>query len=99
MLRCVYDNNELNHKIQGIMSKEYYKKKIIDLRAAIAREKEEKKRDNERYARYIKSATSPSSKASWRKSKIDAAASHDRDIERYKREIESAKASSARLRK
>ena len=45
MLRCVYDNNELNHKIQSIMSKEYYKKKIIDLRAAIAREKEEKKRE------------------------------------------------------
>ncbi len=32
------------------MSKEYYKKKIIDLRADIAKEKEAKKRDNERYA-------------------------------------------------
>ena len=29
------------------MSKEYYKKKIIDLRADIAKEREEKKRDNE----------------------------------------------------
>ena len=44
------------------MSKEYYKKKIIDLRADIAREKEQKKRDNERYAALIKGASSPSSK-------------------------------------
>ena len=81
------------------MSKEYYKKKIIDLRAKIAREKEEKKRDNEYYARMIKSASSPSSKASYRKSTIDKAASHDRDIEYYKRQIEDAKASLARLKK
>ena len=57
------------------MSKEYYKKKIIDLRADIAKEKEQKKRDNERYAALIKGVSSPSSKASYRKSKIDAAAS------------------------
>lgn len=81
------------------MSKEYYRKKIIDLRASIAREKEEKKRDNEYYARLIKSASSPSSKASYRKSKIDRAASHDRDIEYYKRQIEDAKSSLARLRR
>lgn len=81
------------------MSKEYYKKKIIDLRAQIAREREEKKRDNEYYARMIKNASSPSSKATYRKYKIDKAASHDRDIEYYKRQIESAKDSLARLRK
>ena len=81
------------------MSKEYYKKKIIDLRASIAREKEEKKRDNEYYARQIKNATSPSSKASYRKSKIDRAVSHDRDIERYKRQIEDAKKALERLKK
>ena len=81
------------------MSKEYYKKKIIDLRASIDREREEKKKDNEYYARMIKSATSPSSKATYRKSKIDKAASHDRDIENYKRQIESAKQSLARLKK
>ena len=81
------------------MSKEYYKKKIIDLRALIAREKEEKKRDNEYYARQIKNATSPSSKASYRKSKIDRAVSHDRDIERYKRQIEDAKKALERLKK
>ncbi|MBO5942400.1 MAG: hypothetical protein J6Q63_03830 [Bacteroidales bacterium] len=81
------------------MSKEYYKKRIIDLRADIAREKEEKKRDNEYYARLVKSATSPSSKATYRKAKIDKAASHDRDIERYKRQIEDCKEALARLKK
>ena len=80
------------------MSKEYYKKKIIDLRAALAKEKEAKKRDNENYSRWIKSATSPSSKASYRKSKIDRAASHDRQIEYLKRQIESAKESLKRCK-
>ena len=41
----------------------------------------------------IKSASSPSSKASYRKSKIDYAARHDRTIESLKRQIESAKES------
>ena len=81
------------------MSKEYYKKRIIDLRADIAKEKEAKKRDNERYASLIKGASSPSSKASYRKQKIDRAAYHDRQIESYKRQIESAKESLARLKK
>ena len=75
------------------MSKEYYKKRIIDLRASMQKEKEAKKRDNEYYPRMIKSATSPSTKASYRKSKIDHAASHDRNIESLKRQIESAKES------
>ena len=35
------------------MSKEYYRKKIIDLRADLAKEKEEKKRDNAHYADLI----------------------------------------------
>lgn len=73
------------------MSKEYYKKKIIDLRAYIAKEKEAKKKDNEYYARLIKGASSPSSKASYRKNKIDKAAYHDRQVEAYKRQIESTK--------
>ncbi|MCX4261427.1 MAG: hypothetical protein OSJ31_00795 [Alistipes sp.] len=73
------------------MSKEYYKKRLIDLRARIAREKEAKKRDNESCARMIKNASSPSSKASYRKSKIDRAASHDRIIESLKRDIENTK--------
>jgi len=81
------------------MSKEYYKKKIIDLRADIAKEKEAKKKDNEYYARMIKSASTPSSKATYRKYKVDKAASHDRDIERYKRQIEDAKEALARLKK
>ena len=80
------------------MSKEYYKKKIIDLRAAIAKEKDAKKRDNEKYAGWIKSASSPSSKSSYRKSKIDAAARHDRQIEYLKRQIESAKDSLKRCK-
>lgn len=81
------------------MSKEYYKKQIIDIRAAIDKEKEAKKRDNESYARLIKGASSPSSKASYRKSKIDKAASHDRQIESLKRRLESAKESLKREKK
>lgn len=73
------------------MSKEYYRKKIIDIRAAIQKEKDAKKRDNENYADMIKRATSPSSKASYRKYKIDHAASHDRRIESLKNELERAK--------
>lgn len=80
------------------MSKEYYKKRIIDLRADIAKEKEAKKRDNENYSRYIRNASTPSTKASYRKSKVDAAARHDRQIEYLKRQIESAKDSLKRCR-
>ena len=75
------------------MSKEYYRKRIIDLRASLDREKEAKKRDDERYASLIKGTSSPSSKASYRKSKVDAAARHDRTIESLKRQIESARES------
>ena len=46
---------------------------------AYRRKRTQKKRDNEYYARLIKSATSPSTKASNRKSKIDHATSHDRN--------------------
>lgn len=70
------------------MSKESLRKRIIDLRAYIAREREQKKKDNERYAGYIRSTTSITSKANYRKSKIDTAARHDRAIENYKRQIE-----------
>ena len=73
------------------MSKEYYKKRIIDLRASIAKEKEAKKKDNEYYARMIKKASSPSLKASYRKYKIDKAASRDGRVEELKRQIESTK--------
>ena len=80
------------------MSVEYYRKRLIDLRAEVAKEREAKKKDNAYYADLIKRATSPSSKASYRKSKIDRAASHDRRIESLKREIERAKDSLARER-
>jgi hypothetical protein len=81
------------------MSVEYYRKKLVDLRSDLAKEKDAKKRDNARYADLVKNASSPSSKASYRKQKIDHAASHDRRIESLKREIESAKESLARERK
>lgn len=80
------------------MSKEYYKKKIIDLRAKIAKEKEDKKRENAYYADKVKSASGSSNKAYYRKCKIDHAAAHDRHIEQYKREIESAKDSLKRCK-
>ena len=73
------------------MSKEYYKKRLIDLRADIAKEKEAKKRDNERYASLVKGASSPSSKAMYRKQKIDKSAYHDRQIESLKRQVESTR--------
>lgn len=73
------------------MSKEYYKKKIVDLRASIAKEREAKKKDNANYAQLIKGAKSISSKASYKKNKIDRAAQHDRNIEHYKQQIEYAK--------
>lgn len=68
-------------------NKAYYRKQIVDKRAALAKEREAKKRDNESYARMIKSTTSLSGKASYRKSKIDRAAAHDRRIESLKVEI------------
>lgn len=70
------------------MSVEYYRKRLIDLRANVAKEREGKKRDNAHYADLVKRASTPSSKASYRKNKIDRAASHDRRIEMLKREIE-----------
>lgn len=80
------------------MSKEYYKKRIVDLRVSIAKEKEAKKKDNEYYTRLIKSASTPSSKASYRKNKIDKAAYHDRQVEYYKKQIESTKESLKRCK-
>ena len=64
------------------MSKEYYKKKIIDLRAKLQKEKD---------ADYIKRATTTDRKAYYRKEKVSHSASHDRQIESIKREIERAK--------
>lgn len=80
------------------MSKEYYKKKIIDLRAKIAKKREEKKKDNAYYANLIKGTSNTDTKARYRKNKVDKAASHDRAIESLKREIESAKASIKRYK-
>ncbi len=71
-------------------TKAYYQKQIIDLRARMAREKEAMKRDNEYYARLIKGASTPTSKASYRKNKVDKAESHKRNIESLKRQIAQA---------
>lgn len=80
-------------------TKAYYQKQIIDLRARIAREKEAMKHDNESYARLIKSASSPSSKASYRKTKVDRAESHKRNIESLKRQIAQAQLNKTRAPK
>lgn len=81
------------------MSVEYYRKQIIDLRARLDKEKENKKKDNAHYAALIKVTSQASSKAAYRKSKMDKAASHDRAIENLKKQIENAKANLAKARK
>ena len=81
------------------MSLEYYKKQMVDLRAKLQKEKDAKKKDNEYYARMVKFSSTPSGKASYRKMKVDRAASHDRQIESLKRQIESCKDNIARARK
>lgn len=81
-----------------VMSKEYYKKRLIGLRASIAKEREAKKKDNAYYADMIKRTSSISSKASYRKSKISRAASHDRRIESLKRDIENVRATMRRIK-
>lgn len=81
-----------------VMSKEYYKKRLIDLRASIAKEREAKKKDNAYYADMIKRTSSISSKVSYRKSKISRAASHDRRIESLKRDIENVRATMRRIK-
>lgn len=81
-----------------VMSKEYYKKRLIDLRASIAKEREAKKKDNAYYADMIKRTSSISIKASYRKSKISRAASHDRRIESLKRDIENVRAAIRRIK-
>lgn len=78
---------------------EYYKKQIIDLRERVKKEQEAKKRDNETYARLIKNASLSSSKASYKKTKVDRAASHDRTIENLKLAIARAQVSLAQARK
>ena len=81
------------------MSLEYYKKQMVDLRAKLQKEKDAKKKDNEYYAHMVKFSSTPSGKASYRKFKIDRAASHDRQIESIKRQIENCKEAIARERK
>ena len=72
---------------------------MVELRVRLQKEKEPQKKDHEYYARMVKFVSTPSGKASYRKSKIDRAASHDRQIESIKRQIESCKDNIARERK
>lgn len=88
----------INFKTPTIMSVEYYRKKLIELRARVATEREAKKRDNEHYANLAKGASSPTSRVNYRKAKIAHAAAHDRHIEDLKREIERAREDLARER-
>lgn len=80
-------------------NKAFYQKQIVELRARIAREKEAMKRDNENYARMIKNASSPSSKASYRKSKIDRAEGHKREIARLQTQVAQAQLNKAKASK
>lgn len=80
-------------------TKAYYQKQIVDLRARIAREREAMKRDNESYARMIRNASTPSSKANYRKSKIDRAESHKRTIESLQRQVAQAQLNKTRCAK
>jgi hypothetical protein len=79
---------DIYEDLSSVLGKEHSKK-----------EKDEKKKDNEYCAALVKSASSMSSKASWRKQKVDRAARHDREIERIKNSIENCKENIARERK
>mgnify|MGYP004481789379 CR=1 FL=1 len=81
------------------MSLEYYKKQMVDLRNRLEKEKEAKKKHNAYYTDMVKRASSPSSKASYRKAKLDHAAAHNRQIESIKRSIEACKKNIERERK
>lgn len=74
------------------MNKEYLKKRLVDLRAAVTKERELKKRETTRIAETIKALSSAESKAHYKKRKIDVAAAHDKNIERLKAEIEKTQA-------
>ena len=73
------------------MDKAYYRKQIIDLRARITKEKEAKKKDNEQYARLIKGSSTITTKAQFRKIKVDRSTYHDRTINNLKAQVERLK--------
>ena len=80
-------------------TKAFYQKQIIDLRARVAKEREAMRRDNESFARQIKAASSPTSKANFRKRKVDRQASHKRTIESLQRQIAQAQLNKTRASK
>ena len=68
-----------------------YRARIITLRTQIQKIKEEKKRRMEALSKSVKTASTPMSKESYRKSKVMEAANYDKRIEAAKRSIESIK--------
>lgn len=69
-------------------SKDTCRSNIIRISANLAKEREQKKKDNESYARQIAAATTPARKAALRKDKMNRAAVHDNRINQMKRELE-----------
>jgi len=85
-------------------TKLYYKNKIADcqkriigLKASIAKTKEDKKKKAEQLAKQIKNATG-TSKDSYKRQKINSAAEFDRKVESIKKSVESVKAEITRHR-
>ena len=79
-------------------SKEIYQKQIISIRERIAKERERKSYDNQKIQEQINRAISVSSKASYRRQKVDRAAPHDRAIQGLQKQLETAKMNLAKCR-
>lgn len=79
-------------------SKEIYQKQIISIRERIAKERERKSYDNQKIQEQINRAISVSSKASYRRQKVDRAAQHDRAIQGLQKQLETAKMNLAKCR-
>jgi hypothetical protein len=73
--------------------------RIITLRTQIQKIKEEKKRRMEALSKAVKTASTPMSKESYRKSKVMEAANYDKRIEAVKRNIESIKSTIEQYKK
>ena len=76
-----------------------YRARIITLRTQIQKIKEEKKRRMEALSKAVKTALTPMSKESYRKSKVMEAANYDKRIEAVKRNIESIKSTIEQYKK
>ena len=77
----------MDEKARKKAMRESFKRSIIELKNAIAFEKNNKKRDNEDYDRMIKGEKDSKIKARHREAKKNRAAQHDTTIAGYKRSI------------